>query len=63
MSREIRRIKIEKFAEKIMGQACSCESINRRARKIDPDLEHGFCCPKCCWCQWDKALDEWGWNE
>ena len=58
---EIRRIKIEKLCDQVMGQRCNCASINRRAEKI-VDTEgmgfHQFCCPKCCYCQWDRALEE-----
>jgi len=51
-------MKLEELRTKVMGQACSCDSINRRAAKIREGLYALACCPKCCWCHWEKAEDE-----
>jgi len=48
---------LDELQEKIMGQACTCASINRRAAKLDPAFENLACCPKCCYCHWDRASE------
>ncbi len=46
--------RIENLRMKVMGQRCSCESINNRLWKIDEDID-AVCCPKCCDCHWERA--------
>ena len=54
--------KIDALRQKIMEQKCNCSSVNRRLQKISPreypmSTTH-VCCPKCCFCQWDKIEDQ-----
>jgi len=50
--------KIEKLQEKISGQVCTCASINERLDRIVSDEYHsGVCCAKCCYCHWDRLLE------
>ena len=50
--------KVTELQESVADLDCNCDNINAQLYEIDTSLHNSVCCPSCCFCKWDRIIEE-----